>query len=56
MAHDTLCLSVPQEWLLNVYGGSDMASYLVRFVTNLDPIESGDLQIVSEPKPPHFPG
>lgn len=31
--------------LLNVYGGSDMASYLVRFVTNLDPNvgESTDL-------------
>ncbi|OAX36717.1 alpha/beta-hydrolase [Rhizopogon vinicolor AM-OR11-026] len=29
--------------LLNVYGGDDMASYLVRFVTNLDPNGSGTL-------------
>ncbi|OJA14825.1 hypothetical protein AZE42_11599 [Rhizopogon vesiculosus] len=29
--------------MLNVYGGNDMASYLVRFVTNLDPNGSGDL-------------
>ncbi|OAX38437.1 alpha beta-hydrolase [Rhizopogon vinicolor AM-OR11-026] len=29
--------------LLNVYGGHDMASYLVRFVTNLDPNGSGTL-------------
>jgi len=31
-AHDTLCLPVPHERLLIVYGGSDMASYLIRFV------------------------
>jgi len=30
--------------LLNVYGGNDMASYLVRFVSNLDPNGSGDLE------------
>ena len=30
--------------LLNVYGGDDMASYLVRFVTNLDPNGAGDLE------------
>jgi len=30
--------------LINVYGGNDMASYLVRFVTNLDPNGSGDLE------------
>jgi hypothetical protein len=29
--------------LLNVYGGNDMASYLVRFVTNLDPNGAGTL-------------
>ncbi|OAX36715.1 alpha/beta-hydrolase [Rhizopogon vinicolor AM-OR11-026] len=29
--------------LFNVYGGYDMASYLVRFVTNLDPNGSGTL-------------
>ncbi|OJA15469.1 hypothetical protein AZE42_10478, partial [Rhizopogon vesiculosus] len=29
--------------LSNVYGGGDMASYLVRFVTNLDPNGSGTL-------------
>ena len=30
--------------MLNVYGGNNMASYLVRFVTNLDPNGYGDLQ------------
>jgi len=44
MAHNTHWLSVPHEWLLSVYGGSDMASYLVCFVTNLDLIDSEDLQ------------
>jgi len=43
----TLTLSVCKfhaSDLLNVYGGNDMASYLVRFVSNLDPNGSGDLE------------